>query len=1090
MAVLLPPSTPSSANAQYEPRQRSQPPPAERQTRARPSRQRSANHIKSKPANPHALQAILDSFDTLTPPPSTSARRANEYYSDTGSLDSKRSRRYSSDETLSTVPSIVRSTGFGMEYGRPPSPDDFGPSDAAVPPTVPTSRSPSGRSRYHAPSPSRVKSLGHSQRSTSILSRASSRSSRTKEKDTSARNKHSAESWIKQTQRTLDKEPVGYERSRSRQRSLSRVASQEALRSTISDVPDFPALIDPDTIAGAERVITKPAPSPAVRSRLYLSDEATVQEEKPEEDLAGSTFRDSGIDTTPQTRPAGKSPSNPTTPLRISPVKSPILDSIPTRTSSLRQLSSGPMSGKKRDRKLKNPGKILGVNTPKADSPTLQRSRSIPESSWADLGDDDETVKRIRQLREQRRSRIEESRALPSFSERQALEAESNAAVTRSIGGASEAKREARTRPYPSRALTEPPTKAHKVLGISEDAQMPALTGAIFSGTSRNTSISPEGFGRSRSRLEDRSSIIYQLDRPATATSHTPPLSLDYSYAQAVAVLQNADRDSAPAQQRNGEPSTGSATLKPHDLPTPVSRATSPGPAEARQRPKSVQRRAEPQDRWTAHHPDLPLDFDSKRSRRKSMSDARRTRHFDDKPGAQRRDSIEDAVVQYLYAPRLNQKVRHPLTGRVVSFSEVGDPEGAAVFVCVGMGLTRYVTAFYDELATTLRLRLITVDRPGVGASEPYPPGDRSGPLNWPDDILVICQRLGITKFSLLAHSAGAVYALAAALVLPHMIHGKVHLLAPWIPPSQLQAIKYQTTTNPPAGALPRSQRILRVLPIPFLKAANSSFMTATSASLKPASRRQLEAARAKQYREQSILPTRAPVQPNVATRPDHHRRESMMQMDQFMPTINPMENFPIPVKEEEEDEAAGNGRRGSLFLSATATPSDPNFTFASTALNAAEHAERERKIQYTMMLTQRTWELATRDSNPATDLLVCLERHREIGFRYTDVSRGVIITHGSEDKRVPLGNVRWLAEQMNARSLAGVLESLAEDSAPPTRDTEYLDETFARGGCDVRVLEGEGHSLMASAPIMSDVLTEIAGYWIGQDKGRKGMSV
>lgn len=103
--------------------------------------------------------------------------------------------------------------------------------------------------------------------------------------------------------------------------------------------------------------------------------------------------------------------------------------------------------------------------------------------------------------------------------------------------------------------------------------------------------------------------------------------------------------------------------------------------------------------------------------------------HVDDRPTSA--DSIDDAVEAYLCSPRLSQKIRHPQTGRTISFSEVGDSEGFAVFCCVGMGLTRYITAFYDELALTLKLRLITPDRPGVGDSEPYNDGT-STPLSWP----------------------------------------------------------------------------------------------------------------------------------------------------------------------------------------------------------------------------------------------------------------------------------------------------------------------------------------------------------------------
>jgi hypothetical protein len=196
------------------------------------------------------------------------------------------------------------------------------------------------------------------------------------------------------------------------------------------------------------------------------------------------------------------------------------------------------------------------------------------------------------------------------------------------------------------------------------------------------------------------------------------------------------------------------------------------------------------------------------------------------------------------------------------------------------------------------------------------------------------------------------------------------------------------------------------------------------------------------------------------------------MLMDQFMPDLNPMENFPIPAKEQ-SDTGTSVETRSSLLMAATAGPMDPSFEFASSALNAAEHTEKERKTEYTTRLTQRTWELAVRDSNPATDLLVCLERHADVGFRYTDVSREVVVTHGSEDKRVPLANVKWLAEQMNRRA---AVHNTNGGSMPHSR--EGWSDPDVKGGCELRVLQGEGHGLMASPTIMGEVLTEIAGYW------------
>lgn len=95
-------------------------------------------------------------------------------------------------------------------------------------------------------------------------------------------------------------------------------------------------------------------------------------------------------------------------------------------------------------------------------------------------------------------------------------------------------------------------------------------------------------------------------------------------------------------------------------------------------------------------------------------------------------DSIDLAVEDYIFTPKLTQRVVHPTTGRTIAFSEVGNPKGHVVLCCLGMGLTRYLMAFYDELARTLNLRLVTLDRPGVGESGPHQLDEPSTPLSWP----------------------------------------------------------------------------------------------------------------------------------------------------------------------------------------------------------------------------------------------------------------------------------------------------------------------------------------------------------------------
>ena len=382
-------------------------------------------------------------------------------------------------------------------------------------------------------------------------------------------------------------------------------------------------------------------------------------------------------------------------------------------------------------------------------------------------------------------------------------------------------------------------------------------------------------------------------------------------------------------------------------------------------------------------------------------------------------DPIHDAVDHYILSSRLSQKISDPQTGRIISFSEVGDPEGSVVFCCVGMGLTRFITAFYDELASTLKLRLVTPDRPGVGGSESHMNG-LGTPLGWPDDVRAICQHLKINKFSLLAHSAGAIYALATALRMPQHIRCRVHLLAPWIPPSQMFAVGTQQDLSP-ARSLPYSQRFLRSLPMTFLRAANSSFLNATSAS----------------------------VTTSLYKSPRRSKRTSLVwagaAVSDFQENVNGGDSC--------------NLRNGEI--TDPSMENEPPNARVSTPANGryATHIHKERRSAYDTRLTEAIWDAATTGTNPAVDLLVCLERRQPIGFRYVDITRSVVIHHGSKDSRVPVENVQWLGKTMRR--------------------------------CEVRVVEGEGHGLMASASVMGNVLMEMAQEWSDWNrvvKGKGGM--
>lgn len=377
------------------------------------------------------------------------------------------------------------------------------------------------------------------------------------------------------------------------------------------------------------------------------------------------------------------------------------------------------------------------------------------------------------------------------------------------------------------------------------------------------------------------------------------------------------------------------------------------------------------------------------------------------------RDLVGNAVDDYLQSPRLSQTISHPQTGRVISFSEVGDPGGSVVFCCLGMGLTRFITAFYDELASTLKLRLLTPDRPGIGGSEAHTDG-LDTPLSWPDDVRAICQQLRITKFSVLAHSAGAIYALATALRMPQHIRCRIHLLAPWIPPSQMTTIGAQQEPVP-TSSLPYSQRFLRTLPTTFLRAANSSFLSATSASFTTSLPKSPGRLKRRSLRRSGTAP------PSFQSTPKEDIGD--------LPNSLKLSNSGMHEGVSEDQPPDGRG------------PSPISGRPVSQGLT-----ETERRSDYDARLTEAIWDAATTGANPTVDLLVCLERRQPIGFRYVDITRAVVMHHGNKDTRVPVENIQWLGKLMRR--------------------------------CEVRVLEGEGHGLMASASVMGNVLMEMAAEW------------
>ncbi|KAF5365823.1 hypothetical protein D9757_014438 [Collybiopsis confluens] len=138
------------------------------------------------------------------------------------------------------------------------------------------------------------------------------------------------------------------------------------------------------------------------------------------------------------------------------------------------------------------------------------------------------------------------------------------------------------------------------------------------------------------------------------------------------------------------------------------------------------------------------------------------------------------AVAHYLRSARLTTLLKltrsphasHdlPLT---VSLSDLGSQNGFPVLVFLGLGCVRHIMGLYDEMAQCLGLRLITIDRWGLGRTEPRAKSAK-GIMQWASVVEEVLDLLHIDTCSVMAHSAGAPYALSFANKVPHRIRGDV----------------------------------------------------------------------------------------------------------------------------------------------------------------------------------------------------------------------------------------------------------------------------------------------------------------------------
>lgn len=138
--------------------------------------------------------------------------------------------------------------------------------------------------------------------------------------------------------------------------------------------------------------------------------------------------------------------------------------------------------------------------------------------------------------------------------------------------------------------------------------------------------------------------------------------------------------------------------------------------------------------------------------------------------------------------------------GRKLAVIEYGDPQGLPVMFFHGTPGSRLLFLEDDEISKSVGIRLISLDRPGFGLSDPKP---NRTLLDWTNDVNEAADYLKLGKFSIIGVSGGGAFAAACAYKLTERLHSAA-LVASTIPFVNGKSPKGTMTANKIAFFLAR----------------------------------------------------------------------------------------------------------------------------------------------------------------------------------------------------------------------------------------------------------------------------------------------
>jgi pimeloyl-ACP methyl ester carboxylesterase len=109
--------------------------------------------------------------------------------------------------------------------------------------------------------------------------------------------------------------------------------------------------------------------------------------------------------------------------------------------------------------------------------------------------------------------------------------------------------------------------------------------------------------------------------------------------------------------------------------------------------------------------------------------------------------------------------------GRTLAWYEFGDATGRPCLFLPGSSSSGLAGAPLHDAAIRAGIRLISLDRPGLGHSDR---GPVRALVDWPADVVELLDALGADRAGVLGHSAGGAFALALARGVPERVSATV----------------------------------------------------------------------------------------------------------------------------------------------------------------------------------------------------------------------------------------------------------------------------------------------------------------------------